>query len=99
MSKPREIKTVLREVLPGLRPRRGEMMERLQAAWKEVTAGEEAKQSRVKQLKKGILFIEVDSPAMMHHICGAGKEHLLKGLREKAEGTYIREIRTRLARD
>ena len=74
-------------------------MERLQTAWKEVTKGEEAKQSRVKQLKRGILLIEVDSSAMMHHICGEGKEHLLKGLREKAEGIHIKEIRIRLARD
>ena len=69
----------------------------MQTAWREVTTGKATGQSRVKQLKKGVLIVEVDSAPMMHHISEKGKEGLLEELRRKVAGVYIKEIRTRLA--
>lgn len=43
--------------------------------------------------------MEVDSAPMMHHLSEKGKEGLLEELRGKVEGVYIKEIRTRLARE
>lgn len=99
MSQPKEIRDILQRVLPGLRPPRGRVVERLQAAWREVAGGKPAGQSRVKQLKRGVLLVEVDSAPMMHHISEKDKDRLLEELREKVEGVYIKEIRTRLARE
>ena len=99
MSQPKEIRDVLQRVLPGLKPPRGRAVERLQTAWREVTKGKAAGQSRVKQLKLGVLIVEVDSAPMMHHLSEKGKEGLLEELRGKVEGVYIKEIRTRLARE
>ena len=97
MPQPKEIRDVLQRVLPGLKPPRGKAVERLQTAWREVTTGKATGQSRVKQLKKGVLIVEVDSAPMMHHISEKGKEGLLEELRRKVAGVYIKEIRTRLA--
>lgn len=99
MSQPKEIRDILQRVLPGLKPLRGRVTERLQTAWREVTTGKEAGQSRVKQLKRGVLIVEVDSAPMMHHLSEKGKEGLLEELRGKVEGVYIKEIRTRLVRE
>ncbi|MDI6759468.1 MAG: DciA family protein [Candidatus Brocadiaceae bacterium] len=99
MSQPKEIRDVLQRVLPGLKPPRGRAMERLQTAWREVTTGKTAGQSRVKQLKQGVLIIEADSAPMIHHLSEKDKECLLEELRRKVAGIYIKEIRTRLARE
>jgi hypothetical protein len=99
MPQPKEIRDVLQRVLPGLKPPRGRAVERLQAAWKEITTGKAAGQSRVKQLKQGVLIVEVDSAPMMHHLSEKDKGCLLEELRGKVAGVYIKEIRTRLARE
>lgn len=99
MSKPRAVKEILPEVVLGLRPPRERALEKLQIAWREVAGAKEAGQSRVKQLKRGILLIEVDSAPMMHHLSGKDKEGLIKGLRERVERVYIKDIRTCLTRE
>lgn len=99
MSRPREIKDVLQKVLPGLKPKGGKVIEKLQVAWREITGEKEAGQSRIKQLKSGILLVEVDSAPMMHYISTRNKQELLKRLNERIEGVYIKEIRMRLAKE
>ncbi len=99
MSRPTELKELMPRVIQRLKPRRGKREEKLQAAWQEIMSREEVKHSRIKQLKNGVLLVEVDSAPMMHHFSGKDKSRLLKELEERVEGIHIREIRTRISKE
>ncbi len=99
MRKPLEVKELLDNVLSRLKPPRGKVLERLQVAWKEVAGKREAERSRVKQFKLGIIYVEVDSAPMMHHIRGKDKEVLLTEIRQRLEGVYIKDIKVRMSKE
>jgi hypothetical protein len=99
MSRPTEVKGVLQDVLPRLRPPRTKTTEKLQTAWREVIGEREAEQSRVRGLKKGVLLVEVDSAPMMHHISTKDKGKLIMELKGKVDGVYIKDLRIHLARE
>ncbi|HHT9120706.1 MAG TPA: DUF721 domain-containing protein [Candidatus Hypogeohydataceae bacterium YC41] len=99
MSKPTNIKDVLEKVLPGLKPPRGKKLEKLQEAWRKVVEERAARQSRIKQLKRGVLLVEVDSAPTMQYISERDKGHLLGKLKELVEGVFIKEIRLRLSKE
>jgi hypothetical protein len=96
---PKELKDILQQVLPGLRPPRRRVMDNLQVAWRNITDEREAALSRVKQLRRGVLTVEVDSAPAMHQISSKDKGQLVRRLNELVEGVYVKEIRLRLSKE
>jgi hypothetical protein len=86
------LKRVLRE--KGLdRPERNAELAR---AWRDVAGTEVARETGVGSFRNGILTIHVGSAPLLSELTTFQKDELLRALRTRVEGTFVRELRFRL---
>src|SRR5262245_9425928 len=67
----------------------------LERAWAEAVGAEHAKQTRVGNLRRGILEVEVNSPILLQELAHYHKRQLLQKLRETLAEQTINDIRFR----
>ena len=69
---------------------------KLYLAWRDVVGEDLVEHTRVVALAKGVLEVEVDSSALLHHLAGFQKGQLLRSFREKKPGLFVRDIQFKI---
>jgi predicted nucleic acid-binding Zn ribbon protein len=65
----------------------------LVSAWGAVVGEGVAARTNIRSFKDGNLVIEVDSPVLLHELCGFMKQQLLLGLQATEAGRDVAQIR------
>lgn len=65
----------------------------LREKWKKAAGEDISNHTEVRMVKRGILFIEVDSATWLHQIATFEKEELLASMQKEFKRGYISEIR------
>jgi predicted nucleic acid-binding Zn ribbon protein len=91
----------LSAVLDGLFGRKGALrrplaLEDARRAWTQAAGPKVAEHTRVRSLRRGILTIEVDSPALCHRLAAFDRENLLHAVKERVTKAEVAEMRFRL---
>ncbi len=91
----------LREALAGYLESSGldrvAVTDQIGRAWVEVLGPEIAKHTRLaRTLRKNVLDVVVDSPAVLQELKGFRKAEILEGLRARVKRQYIEDIRFKL---
>lgn len=77
---------------------RRSLQDQLGRAWCEAVGPDAAAHTRLSRIiRRGVLSVSVDSPALLGELSGFRKAAILKVLRETVKRTYIEDIRFRLA--
>jgi predicted nucleic acid-binding Zn ribbon protein len=66
---------------------------RLSEKWATIAGPEILEHTDVKEIKKGILYVRVDSATWLHYITAFKKEELLKSVQSEYRQRYISDIR------
>jgi predicted nucleic acid-binding Zn ribbon protein len=67
-------------------------------AWCEIVGPDVVRHTRLgRAIRRGVLRVEVDSPAVLAELSGFRKGELLKGLQERIRRKHIEEIRFKLS--
>ncbi len=66
---------------------------RLSEKWVTIADPEILEHTDVKEIKKGILYVRVDSATWLHYITAFKKEELLKSVQSEYRQRYISDIR------
>ena len=98
-AKERVMSEVLKGVVKKLKPLGDGKRKELQAAWSKTIGEEMASYTRIKGLRRGNLYVEVDSPALLQELTGMSKEALKAEMQEKLDGVCLADIKLRLAKD
>ena len=78
----------------GNRIRRGvSKLMKLQATWKDVVEEEVACCSRITSFRRGIVYIEVDSPALMYELSQFRKKEILEGIRNRTRLNDVEDLK------
>jgi predicted nucleic acid-binding Zn ribbon protein len=71
--------------------------DRIGRAWCEILGAETARHTRLaRTVKRGVLEVQVDSPALLAELSGFRKAEILKALQEQVTQVFIEDIRFRL---
>lgn len=65
----------------------------LREKWEKAAGEDISNHTEVRMVKRGILFIEVDSATWLHQIAAFEKEELLASMQKEFKRGYISEIR------
>lgn len=68
----------------------------LLSLWRDIVGEESYKHTRVVELKKGCLSIEVDSAALLHHLANFCKEDILRELQTRYKSAFVTNIKFKL---
>lgn len=92
---PKPIRNVLGTVLEATAFTRRSANEEIAAAWSAIVGAEVARHSRVASLRKGILYVEVDSAAWLQELGGFHKTGLLAELQGRVRRSFIKDLQFR----
>ena len=84
-----QLKDILPQVISELSVKMPGTQERIQAIWKLILDGKAAKHSAVRDIKKGVLVVHVDSPAWLFQLSREKKKILEEISRDVPEITSI----------
>lgn len=92
----------LREAVASFLERSGLSRQTLQdqvgRAWCDLVGPEAAGHTRLaRTIRRGVLRVEVDSPALLAELAGFRRPELLRGLQERIKRKHIEEIRFKLS--
>ena len=68
----------------------------LLSLWRDIVGEEGYKHTRVVELKKGCLSIEVESAALLHHLANFCKEDILRELQTRYKSAFVTNIKFKL---
>jgi len=97
----REVHT-LREAIASFMERSGLSRQTLQdqvsRTWCEIVGVETAKHTRLsRSIRRGVLQVEVDSPALLSELSGFRKADILRQLQEQIKRKHIEDLRFKLS--
>ncbi|OOP57472.1 MAG: hypothetical protein AYP45_03260 [Candidatus Brocadia carolinensis] len=84
------------QVLKGLFPKRSRedgICKEVRNAWKEIVGEEVYQSTEITDLKKGILYVNVESPVLIHHLTNFEKDAIIHGINELTQANYLNDIR------
>ncbi|TVM04369.1 MAG: hypothetical protein CV087_00290 [Candidatus Brocadia sp. WS118] len=84
------------QVLKGLFPRRSggdKICREVKDAWKEIVGEEVCQGTEITELRKGILYVNVESPALIHHLTNFEKDAIISKINELTRMKYLNDIR------
>lgn len=76
--------------------REGKKNKNLREKWKQAAGEIISSHSEVEMVKRGILYIKVDSASWLHHISGFKKDSLLMSMQKEFKRGYISDIKFRV---
>ncbi len=76
--------------------REGNRNKNLREKWKKVSGETISIHTEVGMVKRGVLYINVDSATWLHHISGFKKEELLLSIQKEFKRGYISDIKFRV---
>src|SRR5258708_39397844 len=90
----------LSDILGGLFAARGfgrlRALKELEDAWNAVVGEPGCRQTRLGEVRRGILNVTVAHPALLEELAAFHKPKLLAALRQNAPGTVVHDIRFRV---
>ena len=84
------------QVLKGLFPRRSSgdrICKEVRNAWKEIVGEEVYQHTEITDLKKGILYVNVESPVLIHHLTNFEKDAIICRINDLTQANYLNDIR------
>ncbi len=76
---------------------RATVTDQIGRAWLDVLGPAIAKHTRLSRtIRKGVLSVEVDSPALLGELSGFRKAEILKGLHERVKRRHIEDLKFKL---
>jgi len=87
---------VVRRLMRG-RLRRGKKEEAILAVWEDVVGAARAAQLRPLRFRGGVLWVGVESPALLYEVSQFERGGILAGLQERCSDLGIEDVRFRLA--
>ncbi len=97
--KTKELTELLSRIVPRVKPRHQSAHQKLWEAWKSAVGEEKANRTRVTGLRRGRLYIEVESSALLQELTVMNKADIKTRMQEKIEGLFLTEITLKLAKD
>ncbi|MCQ4575333.1 MAG: DUF721 domain-containing protein [Candidatus Brocadiales bacterium] len=98
-AKEKVMSEVLMSVVKKLKPLGDGKRQELLAAWSKTIGEEMACHTRIKGLRRGSLYVEVDSSALLQELTGMNQEELRVEMQEKLNKVRLADIKLRLAKD
>jgi len=93
---PERLGEVARRLLRGRLKKRARKETRVLEAWEEVVGAERAGKLRPARLRDGVLWVEVESPAVLYEAAQFSRGEILGRLRERFPELGIEDVRFRL---
>lgn len=84
------------QVLKGLFPKRGstdKIFQEVKDAWRDVVGEEVSQCTEIMDLKTGVLYITVESTALIHHLTNFEKDAIIAKINELTRMKYLNDIR------
>ncbi|MBW7898456.1 hypothetical protein B188_13320 [Candidatus Brocadiaceae bacterium B188] len=84
------------QVLKGLFPKRGngdKLCQEVRNVWKDIVGDEIYRCTEVIDLKKGVLFVNVESTALIHHLTNFEKAAIIAKVNKLTRVEYLSDIR------
>ena len=73
------------------------LQDQMDRAWCEIVGVETARHTRLSRvIRRGVLQVEVDSPALLAELSGFRRAEILHGLQERVKRKHIEDLRFRL---
>ncbi len=93
---PRPLSEILSEMFAARGLTRLRAFTELEEAWAAVVGEPDCQQTKLGEVRRGVLQVTVAHPALLEELAAFRKPELLKALRENAPGTVILDIRFRV---
>ena len=87
-----KISQILKDAFPRKRIA-DKIHQKVKSAWREVVGNEICQSTEVIELKNGILYVHVESPALIHHLTNFEKYAIIIGLNNLIGSKCIEDIR------
>jgi predicted nucleic acid-binding Zn ribbon protein len=97
--KAKELTELLSRIVPRMTPRHQSAHQRLWEAWRSAVGEEKAGRTRVTGLRRGRLYVEVESSALLQELTIMDKADIKARMQEEIEGLFLTEITLKLAKD
>lgn len=84
------------QVLKGLFPKRSstdKIFQEVIDAWKDVVGGEVSRCTEIMDLKRGVLYVTVESTALIHHLTNFEKDAIIARINELTRMKHLNDIR------
>ncbi|MHC4198092.1 MAG: DciA family protein [Planctomycetota bacterium] len=96
--KAKELAEVLDRIVTRMKPKHQGAQQKLWEAWKSAVGEEKANHTRVIGLRRGQLYVEVESSALLQELTVMNKANIKARMQEKMEGLFLTEIMLKLAK-
>ncbi|KKO18782.1 MAG: hypothetical protein DCC43_10255 [Candidatus Brocadia sp.] len=84
------------QVLKGLFPKKSsgdKIFQEVRAAWKDVVGEEVSRCTEIVDLKRGVLYVTVESTVLIHHLTSFEKDAIIAKIHELTCIKYVHDIR------
>src|SRR6476661_5163855 len=93
---PRSVSDVLGELFASRGYGRLRALKELEEAWSEAVGEPGSRQTRLGEVRRGVLNVTVAHPTLLEELAAFQKPSLLAALRQNAPGTVVHDIRFRV---
>ncbi len=97
--KAKELTELLGRIVPRMKPKHQGAQQKLWEAWRSAVGKEKANHTRITGLRRGRLYVEVESSALLQELTIMNKANIKVVMQEKVEGLFLTEIMLKLAKD
>lgn len=84
------------QVLKDLFPKRtgaDKTLQEVRDVWREIVGEEVSRCTEIMDLKKGVLYVTVESTVLIHHLTNFEKNAIIAKIQELTRGKYLNDIR------